>query len=217
MLLGLVVGVKLFPSSIGLVVQESERRKRRKVQRVLCGIHLVPLRYSSLSISLLGPICRFVAPFFCRIRSLVDLIWFSISKPTAAKELFEFPEHGECRVEGVRGGAAECSLSWDVFFVPRIFFFVGAGSCADLFTVIHRCISSAHSSCALFRWGHVSVSCLSKVTRDGTDKQHALLIRLPLQPLRLPAPRGIWFPSLLSFVAHLWLSKALLSLSTDSS
>jgi len=55
---GLGVGVELFPSSIGLGVQEGERRKKRKVQRVcclaLCGIHLGPLRYLSSS-TLVGP------------------------------------------------------------------------------------------------------------------------------------------------------------------
>jgi hypothetical protein len=36
--------------------------------------------------------------------------------------------------------------------------------------VIHRCtISPAYSSCALYRWGRASVSCLSKVTRDETN------------------------------------------------
>jgi len=39
-----LVGAELFPSSIGLGVQESERIRKRKVQKVgclaLCGIHL---------------------------------------------------------------------------------------------------------------------------------------------------------------------------------
>ena len=54
---GLGVGVELFPSLIGLGVQEGERREKKN-QRVcclaLCGIHLGPLRYLSSS-TLVGP------------------------------------------------------------------------------------------------------------------------------------------------------------------
>ena len=75
---GLGVGVDLLPSSIGLGVQEGERRMQRKVQRVcclaLCGIHLGPLRYLSSS-TLVGPYLQVRGFFFCcRIGSLVDLI-----------------------------------------------------------------------------------------------------------------------------------------------
>jgi hypothetical protein len=68
---GFGVGAKLFPSLIGLGVQEGERRRRRrKVQALfclaLCGIHLCqlrPLRYLSLSM-LVGPYLQVRGFFF---------------------------------------------------------------------------------------------------------------------------------------------------------
>jgi hypothetical protein len=67
---GFGVGAKLFPSLIGLGVQEGERRRRRKMQALfclaLCGIHLrqlCPLRYLSLS-TLVGPYLQVRGFFF---------------------------------------------------------------------------------------------------------------------------------------------------------
>ena len=71
---GLGVGVDLLPSSIGLGVQEGERRMQRRMQRkvqrvcclALCGIHLGPLRYLSSS-TLVGPYLQVRGFFFsCR-------------------------------------------------------------------------------------------------------------------------------------------------------
>ena len=68
------MGAEAFPSSIGVVVEQEERRRgevheeRRKVQRVcclaLCGIHLGPLRYLSTS-TLVGPYLQVCVFFGC--------------------------------------------------------------------------------------------------------------------------------------------------------